>query len=260
MHENLFIVRFTKTGRMAYISHLDLARLFVRVLRRAGLRPAYSRGFNPHPRLSFCLPLSLGQHSECELLEFEVAGAAGSAQASEPPGIGAIASLNAAGAAGKEDAPVFAASGITALNDCLPDGIRVIGFARKPARYPKSLAAYVDAATYEIMCEGIEDARTRLGRFLAQTAIPLTRTHHKSGKTETIDIRPRILSGQLVRDIPGRMLCRVTLKSGAGELLNPRAWFDTFCAQEELGATALSPVITRVQILDQAGIPIAQEV
>lgn len=66
-------LRFTKTGRAVYISHLDLMRTMQRAFLRAGFRLKYSEGFNPHPQLVFALPLSVGMRSECELLDFKLA-------------------------------------------------------------------------------------------------------------------------------------------------------------------------------------------
>ena len=63
---------FSKEGRAVYISHLDLLRTFQRVFLRQGLVLRHSQGFHPHPILSFALPLSVGQSSRCEMLDFEV--------------------------------------------------------------------------------------------------------------------------------------------------------------------------------------------
>lgn len=63
---------FTKDGRAVYISHLDLLRTFQRVFLRQGLVLRHSQGFHPHPIISFALPLSVGQSSCCEILDFEV--------------------------------------------------------------------------------------------------------------------------------------------------------------------------------------------
>ena len=63
---------FTKEGRAVYISHLDLLRTFQRVFLRQGLVLRHSQGFHPHPVISFALPLSVGQSSCCEILDFEV--------------------------------------------------------------------------------------------------------------------------------------------------------------------------------------------
>ena len=63
---------FSKEGRAVYISHLDLMRTFQRVFMREGLILKHSQGFHPHPIISFALPLSVGQSSRCEILDFEV--------------------------------------------------------------------------------------------------------------------------------------------------------------------------------------------
>lgn len=63
---------FTKEGRAVYISHLDLLRTFQRVFLREGLVLRHSQGFHPHPIVSFAMPLSVGQSSQCEILDFEL--------------------------------------------------------------------------------------------------------------------------------------------------------------------------------------------
>ena len=63
---------FTKEGRAVYISHLDLLRTFQRVFLREGLVLRHSQGFHPHPIVSVAMPLSVGQSSQCEILDFEL--------------------------------------------------------------------------------------------------------------------------------------------------------------------------------------------
>ena len=63
---------FEKTGMAAYISHLDLMRLFQRSFKRAGLPLTHTKGFNPRPSVSIALPMSLGVESLCELLDFDL--------------------------------------------------------------------------------------------------------------------------------------------------------------------------------------------
>ena len=57
---------FSKKEQMKYISHLDLMRLLMRALRRAGIPIKFSEGFNPHPKLSIKRALKLGLESEQE--------------------------------------------------------------------------------------------------------------------------------------------------------------------------------------------------
>ena len=65
-------IRFSKTGAMRFISHLDLNRTMARAFRRAGLPIAYSEGFNPRPKLVFGLNLSIGAESKCEILDTQL--------------------------------------------------------------------------------------------------------------------------------------------------------------------------------------------
>ena len=64
--------RFAKRGRLKYISHLDVTRCLSRVFSRCGLPIWYTQGFNPHPYLTFALPLPLGFESECETFDFRL--------------------------------------------------------------------------------------------------------------------------------------------------------------------------------------------
>lgn len=66
---NRFVLEFSKQGYIKYISHLDMLRLFKRTFKRAGIPLDYSKGFNPHPRMSFAQPLSLGYTSKQELIK-----------------------------------------------------------------------------------------------------------------------------------------------------------------------------------------------
>jgi len=43
--------------------------MFIRALRRASIPVAYSKGFNPQPRLSFAAPLAVGMEGENEYLD-----------------------------------------------------------------------------------------------------------------------------------------------------------------------------------------------
>ncbi len=64
-----------KTGRAIYISHLDLMRCMQRVFARTGVAIRHTSGFNPHPYISFALPLPVGTESVCELMDFEIVDA-----------------------------------------------------------------------------------------------------------------------------------------------------------------------------------------
>ena len=65
-------ITFTKLDSLKYISHLDLQRAMTRLLVRSKLPVVYSEGFNPHPRMSFAVPLSIFQEGENEILDVKL--------------------------------------------------------------------------------------------------------------------------------------------------------------------------------------------
>ncbi len=62
-------LKIEKTGRSAYISHLDLMKTLCASFRRAGLELKHSEGFNQRPYISLARPLSLGFESRGELCD-----------------------------------------------------------------------------------------------------------------------------------------------------------------------------------------------
>ena len=65
-------MRFSKTGRAIWLSHLDLMRTMQRAFLRAEYPLKYSEGFNPHAQISILLPLSVSVSSICELMDFQL--------------------------------------------------------------------------------------------------------------------------------------------------------------------------------------------
>lgn len=98
---------FEKDGTSRFISHLDLNRCMSRGIHRSGIPIWYTEGFNPHPFLTFALPLSLGVRGKRESMDIKLVD--------EMPE--------------KEI--------IERLNPCLPEGIRVFAVTdpvMKPGR------------------------------------------------------------------------------------------------------------------------------
>ncbi|NET28234.1 TIGR03960 family B12-binding radical SAM protein [Okeania sp. SIO1I7] len=61
-----------KLGEMALVSHLDLARLFARAVRRSSIPIAFTGGYHPSPRIIPASALSLGTTSTGEIVDFEL--------------------------------------------------------------------------------------------------------------------------------------------------------------------------------------------
>jgi radical SAM-linked protein len=158
-------LRFSKLGKLRFLSRRDLARLWERSLRRAGVQVAYSEGFSPRPRLHFGLALSTGHESLGEYLDID------------------LLDLDA-GAGGVEHLPA-------AVADVLPAGIEAQ--ASVPlAPGTESLQQSVTSCTWEIEVLGVEPSAVAdaVGRALDAPTLPLV--VERKGSPVELDARPAI--------------------------------------------------------------------
>jgi radical SAM-linked protein len=163
-------LRFTKTGKLRFLSHHDLMRLFERAMRRSGLPLRMTEGFNPHPILSFPTALGLGIESVDEVMEFE---------------------LTAWTAPAKIEAE---------LGGQLPEGVkltRVEPFARRD----RSAVEYVE---YEARFPASVDPTGGAKEFLAKTELWIERKSDKGSKK--VELRRYVIA--IVTE-PGRALLRI---------------------------------------------------
>ena len=74
MSQQEFITRvrvtYHKREDLRFIGHLDMQRLWERLLRRSGLPIRYSQGYHPRARLNLASALPLGFTSKAEMLDF----------------------------------------------------------------------------------------------------------------------------------------------------------------------------------------------
>lgn len=152
-------LRFKKTGRAVYISHLDLMHTMQRAFSRAGYELKYSEGFNPHPQISIVLPLSVGAGSLCEIMDFRIKG---EAELEELP---------------------------QRLSAVLPEGIEVIE-AYEQTRKPAELKWLRVKGLFEYDERDIGEMKAGLEGFFSQESIVISKKT-KRGFGET-DIRPAI--------------------------------------------------------------------
>lgn len=209
---------FTKEGRAVYISHLDLLRTFQRVFLRQGLVLRHSQGFHPHPLLSFALPLSVGQSSVCEILDFEVNG-------------------DMDGAGLPEELDRFMPEGVRATECYVPT---------RPVRELAALRCRVDLVYDGGVPEGAaEEVRALL---LGESVVIQKRTKRKA--MADVDIRPMLHSLEIAEE-PGLLrLEAVVAAQNPG--LNPAS----LAAAVEAHLPRLAPDfvrIRRLEMLDGAG-------
>ncbi|MCA9518832.1 MAG: TIGR03936 family radical SAM-associated protein, partial [Myxococcales bacterium] len=156
-------LQYTKLGAVAMTSHLDLARVLPRILRRAGLTPVMSRGFSPAPQMSFGPALTLGVHALAELVDVQLTDDLA------PDAL--LARLNAV----SDEGLVFRAAA------------RLRGKVHAPSRVAK-LAEYV------VRADTLDDGRLReaVAQLLAGERVPMT-VARKEGQRE-IDVTDGLVS------------------------------------------------------------------
>lgn len=159
---NRYILKFSKIGYIKYISHLDLLRLFKRSFKRIGVKLSYSQGFNPHPKMSFAQPLSLGYESTGEILEFETVDTIEAAHLAE------------------------------LMGKAMPEGLKILDCkAIKPEG--KALAAITEFAEYSIKLpyKGILDEEINVLDFINQDKIIVQKLNKKKELAD-LDIKNMI--------------------------------------------------------------------
>ncbi len=68
-------MRYSKLGKVRFVSHRDSARLWERAMRKVELPVAYTHGFTPRPKLAFGLALPTGAESVAEYIDVDLADA-----------------------------------------------------------------------------------------------------------------------------------------------------------------------------------------
>ncbi len=174
-------VRFAKTDRARFISHLDLNRTMTRALRRAGLPIWYTEGFNKHPYVTFAAPLSLGFEGEDECMDVRLI----------------------------EDVPMEEV--VSRLDAVMPEGLHITG-AAPAVRKPGELAA----ARYRVT---VDCPQETVAAFLAQPQITAEKRNKKK-EWKTVDLRP-VLQEVVLQAEGDKTALLLTLPVSSNETVNP---------------------------------------
>ncbi len=181
-------LKFRKVGMLQYISHLDLQRTFNRVIVRASIPVWYTKGFNPHIKMVFSTPLSVGAQSEYEFLDIRI------------------------------DRAMDCEEIKNRLNRELTDELRIVD-----AYIPNSDFSEISWASYQISIhtEGVTDA---LAEALEETLkkSPLIMTKRTKAGDKDIDLVPLIHSASVLANCEeGTLQIHAVLKATSTEFLNP---------------------------------------
>jgi radical SAM-linked protein len=157
------VVRYAKRGKMRFASHRDVARVFERGVRRAGLPIAYSAGFTPHPRISYAGGAPTGVASEAEYLTLALVSRLAGPQVRER------------------------------LNAALPDGIDVIDVT-DAASGAHAASGDNTASRWRVVLPGVEPAAAQraVAGFLALGEAPVERLTDKG--VRRLDARSAVIT------------------------------------------------------------------
>lgn len=212
-------LRFRKTGRLRYISHLDLVRTMTKAVLRAKLPVWYTMGFNPVPKMVFATPMSVGMESLDELVEIRMTE--------------------------KVD-PAWA---IEALNAAVPRELRFY-----EAYEPENKLTDVAYAEYEVLLSTelpLPETAESIRALLADPTLKCTNLTHGKQKERIVGTQTGDAEVTLTDD--GRIRMLLTLGVSQGEFLNPE--YVVAALAEHLPILAGSPlhnfVLTRrLRVLD----------
>ncbi len=174
-------IKFSKTGRMKYISHLDLNRFFQRCFKRSGVPVWVTEGFNPHIYLNFLLPLSLGQESIAELVDLKFTEEISHEKAKEM------------------------------LNAVLPEGFEILEVS-EPINKPTLIAS----ARYNLVFE--ETGEEEISSFLELPKIEVLKKTKR--KEFIVDLKEEMTDISRYED-EGRPSLSVTLSATENRMINP---------------------------------------
>lgn len=187
-------IKFTKTGSLKFIGHLDVMRYFQKLNRRAGMDMVYSKGFNPHQIMSFAQPLGLGLTSLGEYVDIEVNSTVSSKEA------------------------------IEAYNSESVPEIRILSYRLLPDTAANAMSS-VAAADYEITFrEAFKpdfDLKEAFNDFMSLPCINFVKNTKKS--TRELDIKPFIYKFNCNADS-----LTLRLSTGSVENLKPETVLEAF--------------------------------
>ncbi len=151
-------IKFTRTGPVSYIGHLDLLRYFQKIIAKSGIDIKYSQGFNPHQLVSFAYPLGVSMETHGDYMDMEVES---------------YESTDAI---------------VNSLNSVMNEGITVVSASVVPEGEPTAMAS-VYMADYDVFIDGTYDDN-EIKDYLSQKEILIIKDS-KKGQVES-DIRPGI--------------------------------------------------------------------
>ncbi len=195
-NDHRYLFGFYKKGNMRFISHLDLQRLFKRCIKRAGIVPAYSNGFNPHEKINIVHPLPLGFETDRDYFEMDTENAYD---------------------------PGFLLEG---MNLALPEGIKFT-FCREIPRSSRNSSSVADTSVYEAFLPASQNLNTE--GFIIQDRVTILKKDKKTKQMVEKDVKDWIGGLRLLEENGEGSSVYLELRSASNETLNPVNLLRSLC-------------------------------
>lgn len=176
-------VRFTKHGRVRFLSHRDVARAFERAFRVLQLPLAFTEGFAPRPRISFGLALPTGYESGAEYLDVELTDEVDLEGTIEGMTRALPEGMDVAGAVFLEPRATSLQQAVTAATyraEAVPSASLEPGMGLKTALDPTDVRSWVQEA---LAAEHLMGIRRRKGKEVEEDLRPAIRALSVAGPT-----------------------------------------------------------------------------
>lgn len=199
-------IRFSKTGALVYIGHLDVMRYFQKLFRRSGIPVAYTEGFSPHQILSFSHPLPLGMESAGEYADVELTSRITTQKALE------------------------------SMRKMSVPEIGIMSFKELPEKCENAMAS-VTAARYEVIMPDIipfSDIQKAADDFISKDEVIVLKKSKKNEKE--VNIRPLVY--ELETD-PEKNIISMLVSSGSRDNLKPELVINAMLGKNTIEASDL---------------------
>lgn len=155
-----YAVTYSRMGDICYLGHLEILQIVFRVLRRAGIKTNFSKGFNPSPKVSFGPAMPVGTQSLAEYFVMDL-----------PAPLDNLKEV-------KER-----------LNKQMPPGLAVQDIVLSSAKVPQEMVSSYRITLHPALSS--EDKKL-MENFLSTDSFTVKRV--RKGKVTEIDFRPLVVS------------------------------------------------------------------
>ncbi len=180
--------KITKEGYLRFISHLDWHALLYRAMKKAGVKLAFTQGFNPSPKIAIGVALPIFMESNSEYVDIELLEEISEKELMDK------------------------------INEKLPEESQILAIVKKSkgAECVDRVINWAKYTAYPLDKSGIKkiDLDSQVEKFVSQTEVLIEKTS-KKGLKKSINIRSSVFTVSVLNDINEARL-EFVLSAGQG--------------------------------------------